>query len=134
MELREQNETYAEIGRKLIESEPIFEHIKNSKATICYLSSDAKKVSKGKRTLGQCEKIQSKYKWAIPCDFTITLFEPNIEGLTIEQIKMLIFHELLHVGIESTDEGEIYSIVPHDLEDFKEVIDRYGTEWAEPRF
>ena len=42
MELREQNETYAEIGRKLIESEPIFEHIKNSKATICYLSSDAK--------------------------------------------------------------------------------------------
>ena len=132
MDIREQNQEYAEIGEKLIQNEPIFEHIKESEATIGYLSSSHAKTNKGKKVLGQCERIQDKYKWAIPCDFTITLFEPNLEGLTEEQIEIVIFHELLHVGIERLGDGtELYSILPHDLEDFKEVIDRYGTEWAD---
>lgn len=136
MDNRKENKQYTEIGQKLIESEPIFEHIKNSGALICFLESDKKMTSKGKAVLGQCEKVQDKYKWAIPCDFTITLFTPNIAGLTDEQIKIVIFHELLHIGVEKIDDGtgyyeEKYTIVPHDLEDFKEVIDRYGTNWAE---
>lgn len=132
MDIREQSEKYAKIGVKLIQSEPIFNYIKESEVTIGFLSSEHKKVSKGKQVLGQCEKVQDRYKWAIPCDFTITLFEPNLEGLTDEQIEIVIYHELLHVGIERIGDGtEIYSIVPHDLEDFKEVIDKYGTDWAQ---
>ena len=42
-----------------------------------------------------------------------------------------MFHELLHVGIEPGPEGsEIYSVRKHDLEDFKLIIDKYGTEWS----
>ena len=42
-----------------------------------------------------------------------------------------MFHELLHVGIEPGADGdEIYTVRKHDLEDFKSIIDRYGTEWA----
>ena len=100
MDNRTQNEHYAEIGRKLIETEPALEDIKMSEATIAYLSSEHEMRSNGRPVLGQCEKIQPKYKWAIPCDFTITLFEPNIEDLTEEQIKIVLFHELLHVGIK----------------------------------
>ena len=123
-------EEYARIGAELIENEPELAYIRDSDVSIVYLSSDLKKRdSKVTETLGQCEKIQSKYKWGIPCDFTVTLFEPNIAGLTDEQIEILIFHELLHVGID--ENGKFFSN-PHDLEDFKVIVDRFGVDWARP--
>lgn len=124
------NERYAEIGAELIDSEQSLSYISDSEVTICYLSSPAKKTSNSKVVYGQCERVADKNKWAIPCDFTITVFEPNVEGFSDEQLKVLIFHELKHIGIEKRDDGtEKYSIVPHDLEDFREVIDRFGVDW-----
>lgn len=134
MDSRSINEHYAEIGMELIQNEEALTNIKISNATIVFLSSEHRKTNKGKLVLGQCEKVQEKYKWGIPCDFTITLFDPNLEGMTEEQIKIVIFHELLHVGIDFASDGsENYYIVPHDLEDFKLIIDRFGTEWADVR-
>lgn len=131
MDSRQINEHYAEIARELIDREPALESIKESQVTIAYLSSEHKKMSDGRKVFGQCEKVAAKYKWSIPCDFTITVFEPNIEGFTEEQIRILLFHELLHVGIELNDDGtETYSTKGHDLEDFKLIIDRFGTEWS----
>jgi hypothetical protein len=135
MDNRTINEHYAEIGMELIQTEESLLDIKNSDITIVYLSSDAKKMEKGNAVLGQCEKIADKYKWGMPCDMTITIFEPNIVGFTEEQIKILIFHELLHVGIGcNKDNSESYFVKPHDLEDFKEIINRFGTDWNEVRF
>ena len=132
MDSRQINEFYAEIGQELIDTEPSLEHILNSDAQIVYLSSNHKKKSGEKTVFGQCEKVQEKYKWSIPCDFTITVFEPNCVGFSEEQIRILLFHELLHVGIDIKEDGtESYSIKGHDLEDFKEIIDRFGTNWAE---
>ena len=126
------NEKYAEIGARLIESEDALIDIRNSQATIVYLSSDYEKTDKGRIVYGQCERVADKYKWGIPADFTITLFEPNIEGKSNEAIRRIILHELLHVGIEFKDDGtEAYSINPHDIEDFKMLIDRWGTDWVE---
>lgn len=131
MDKREINEKYAEIAHELIETEPELLDIKNSQATIVYLSSTQAKKDKDKLVGGQCEKVAEKYKWGIPADFTITVFEPNVEGFSDEQIKILLFHELLHVGIEfNADGSETYSIKGHDLEDFKLIIDRYGTDWS----
>lgn len=130
MDKREINERYAEIGQELIENEPALIDIKNSGATIVYLSSEHAKKDKDKLVMGQCEKVAEKYKWGIPCDFTITVFEPNIEGFSDEQIKILLFHELLHVGIGyNSENAESYYIKGHDLEDFKIIIDRFGTDW-----
>lgn len=39
-----------------------------------------------------------------------------------------LFELILQIG---TYNGEVYSIKKHDLEDFKVIIDRYGTEWSE---
>jgi predicted metal-dependent hydrolase len=131
MDNRTINEYYAEIGNDLIQMEDALVDILNSQVTIIYLSSEHRKISSGKKILGQCEKVADKYKWGIPCDFTITVFEPNVEGMSEEQLRMLIFHELLHVGIEYNADGtETYSIKPHDLEDFKLIIDRFGTDWS----
>lgn len=130
-ETRQINEHYAEIAHDLIEKEPSLASIRQSESTIMYLSSDKAKKSKGKLVFGECEKINPKYKWAIPCDFTITVYEPNACTLTEDQMRILLFHELLHVKIELNDEGqEKYGINPHDIEDFKEIIDRFGLDWA----
>lgn len=131
MDKRAINEKYAEIGAKLIEEEDVLVDIANSQATIVYLSSEHKKMNAGTTVFAQCEKVAEKYKWGIPADFTITVFEPNIEGFSDEQLRILIFHELLHIGIEFNEDGsESYTIRPHDLEDFKLIIDRFGTDWS----
>lgn len=127
MDRRKMNEEYQEIAKELIDTCPELEAVRESDLTIICLSSEAKKKKGDKMVLGQCEKVADKYKWGIPCDFTITVFEPNIVGFTDEQLHALLFHELLHIGIED----DRYFVKPHDLEDFKVIIDKYGTNWAE---
>jgi len=131
MDNREINREYAEIAADLIKNEPKLAHIRESQATIMYLSSEQEKKSSGKLVYGECEKVPDKYKWAIPCDFTITVFEPNVERFNTDQIRILLFHELLHVGIEYDGNEEIYSTIPHDIEEFREIIDRYGIDWSD---
>lgn len=131
MENRSINEEYSEIAANIIEEEESLIDVANSHATIVYLSSDKAKKGKDKIIHAECEKIADKNKWAIPCDFTITVYEPNCVGFTEEQMRILLFHELLHVGIEFKEDGtESYYVRPHDYEDFKIITDRYGTEWS----
>ena len=131
MDNRKINLYYTNIALELLMNEPSLQHIKESHAVIIYLESDYAKTSKGKLVFGQCEKIQDKYKWGIPADFTITVFEPNVEKFTEDQIRILLHHELLHVGIDKKADGsESYSIVDHDIEDFKLILDKYGTDWS----
>lgn len=130
MDHRTINEHYAEIAAELIDSEPSLAQIKNSTVGIVYLSSTQAKSKADKVVYGQCEKVAEKYKWGIPCEYTITVFEPNVVYFTEDQIRILLFHELLHIKIELGDDGvEKYGIRGHDLEDFKEIIDSYGTDW-----
>ena len=131
MDNRTISEEFADIAAEVIEQEESLVDIRNSQATIIYLTSENKKMSKGKVVCAECEKVPDKYKWSIPADFTITVFLPNVEGFTDEQKYILMFHELLHVGIVFNSDGsESYSTRPHNYEDFKEIIDRYGTDWS----
>lgn len=131
MDNRQINLKYTNIALELLMNEPSLQHIKESHAVIIYLESDYAKTSKGKLVFGQCEKVADKYKWGIPADFTITVFEPNVEKFTDDQIRTLLHHELLHVGIDKKADGsESYSIVDHDIEDFKLILDKYGTDWS----
>ena len=127
MDKRVISEEYAEIGEELIKNEEILSDITDNEISVIFLSSDLEKKSKGSRILGQCEKIPEKYKWGIPCDFTVTLFEPNIVGMSLEQIKILILHELMHIGVD----GDKLYCKNHDITDFKCIIDKYGTDWSE---
>lgn len=131
MENRTINEDYAEVAAQIIKEEPSLADIAKGHATIVYLSSDKAKSGKNKTVNAECEKVADKNKWAIPCDFTITVYEPNVTRFSKEQLRTLLFHELLHVGIEFDCDGkEKYFIRPHDYEDFKIITDRYGTDWS----
>jgi len=126
MDNRTINKEYQAIAQELIDERPELVDIRNSNVQILLLSSEAEKTSGGKIVHGQCEKVPQKYRWGIPCDFTITLFDKNNKDFTDDQLRILIFHELLHVGIGE----DSYYVRPHDLEDFKLIIDLYGTDWS----
>lgn len=129
MDCRSINNTYEEIGKELIETEEVLQDLKDSDVNIIFLSSEHRKKKAGMIVKGQCEKVAEKYKWGIPCDFTITIFEPNTVGMSDEQMRILILHELLHIGID----GDKYYVRDHDLSDFKYIIEKYGTDWSVPQ-
>ena len=129
-ETRYISDHYAELAQQLVDTEPSLAHIRDSDATICYLGSDNMKRSKGRTVFGECERVADKNKWAIPADFLVVVYEPNCEGMDDVHLSRLLFHELLHVGIgEDKDGNEVYSIVPHDMEDFRKCVDRWGVDW-----
>lgn len=126
MDRRTLSPEYSDIAWGLIDEMPELAYIKESDLTITFLSSEHRKKSKNKIVHAICEKVNEKYKWGIPADFTITVFEPNVAEFNEEQIRILLFHELLHIG----KVNDAWTVVPHDLEDFKLIIDKYGTNWS----
>jgi hypothetical protein len=126
-EERKVSEHYAAIAKAWIDSRDEFEHLKD--ASIIYLESDHRKKSKRKKVFGLCEKVQDKNKWAIPADFTITFYRPHMEKLSEWQQEIVVYHELLHVGFYGEDEP--MQTIPHDMEDFRQVIDMFGSHWDE---
>lgn len=133
MDKRTLKPEFEAMAAELIQSKEPLRNIRQSNVKIAFLESEHELKKAGKLVLGQCEKIAEKYKWAIPYDFTVTLFAPNIERLTDGQIRIVLYHELLHVGVEFDGNEEIYSIVPHDIEDFREIIGTYGLDWSETK-
>ena len=129
-ESRVPSDLYSQIGMDLIRTEESLRGIAESGATIVFLASDREKSSRGRTVYGECERVPDKWKWAVPCDFTVTVFEPNTERFTDGQIRILLLHELMHVGVESDGNEERYYVVPHDVEDFEEIIERFGTGWS----
>lgn len=130
-ETRVQSERYALIGRELIETEPALAPLRGSGARIAFLSSDGKRTSNGRAVMGRCERVPARFRWCVPYDFTVTVFEPNVQTLDEFQLRTLLLHELLHAGVDVLEDGtERYRIVPHDVEDFREVVERFGLDWA----
>ena len=130
MENREISDEYKHIGEELILTAPELDAIRESTVSLVFLKSDFEKKSKGKTIYGECEKIPGKYRWAIPYDMAIIIYEPNVERFTKEQLRILMLHELMHVGIKEDGNEDTYYVVPHDVEDFRAIIDKYGLDWS----
>lgn len=127
-ETRYINDEYNEIAEDVINEFPELEYLRGGDIQIIVLSIDATPKQNGRIVHGVCEKVPSKNKWAIPCDFTIAIYDANNVEFSDEQLRILIFHELLHVGVD----GDKLYVKKHDVEDFAPIIDRYGAHWSEP--
>lgn len=88
----------------------------------------AKMQNKVKKVLGECKKMTPLEKLFCPFDFLIIIYEPNCEGLNGDQMRTLLWHELNHVGID--EDGEPF-IVPHDVEEFNDIIYEKGLYWTD---
>lgn len=126
-EIREISEKYQLLANELINTIPGLEYIKDVRPTITVLESEYPKKKQGNIVFGLTEKVSSKNMWAVQSDFTITIYTENIKKFHFdeEQERILMYHELLHIGI---DDGRYYT-KPHDLEDFREIVDQYGAFW-----
>ena len=119
------DDTLAALGKKVIENHPEFDALRYCR--IGYLYADKEKKSKNKTVYADTEKLSDKMKALAPYDFVITFYEPSCRSLTPDRMEILMYHELRHVGYDATE--ETCSIIPHDLEDFKDIVDKYGTDW-----
>lgn len=122
---------YMYIAKRLIRELPEFRDLREAGVKVAYLRSQKEKVKNHKVIFAECCKVEDKYSWCCRYDFFIVIYEPNIIDFSEEQLEILIRHELHHIGIDYTDSGLKYYVVPHDVEEFWEIINEFGLEWSE---
>ena len=101
-------------------------HLDNAECRIAYQYSDQEKKNRDKVVYADTETIKDKLKVFCPYDFLITFYEPNCDGLDDEHLKRLMYHELKHVGFEGDNK---FRVIPHDLEDFRDCVSKWGIDW-----
>lgn len=125
------NRTYRTIAERMIRTEPIFENLRDYPIKIGYISCSKAKTKQNKIIHAECIKVKPEYRWMIPYDFMIVVYEPNVAHMNDEQIRILLQHELQHIGIDFEGTEPRLYIVPHDIEDFENILRDHGLNWSE---
>ena len=99
--------------------------------SIAYLFKNREMFSKGRCVLATAEKTSAKVKaLSEPAgyDFVIIVSYPTWLNLTSKQRSAVVDHELTHCFVEENDDtGEATTkILPHDVDEFEEIIRRHG--------
>jgi len=113
------------LGEKLISAMPELHIIPDYEVRIGYVRSYDAKRDKGRQINADCRKINGTYTAYLPFDFIVTFYEPNVYHMTENQKKILMLHELRHIGIGERG----FRIENHDVEDFRDILERFGIEW-----
>ncbi len=123
----EKNNDLRLLANKIMRKYPEFDFIKDWNIKIGYVVSQEKKSGE-KVTYADCRKVPEVYRAYLPYDFVITFYERNTELLNENQKKILMLHELRHIGIGPRG----IRVAPHDIEDFSSILERYGLNWDGP--
>lgn len=115
------------LAEQIIKRFPEFGIIREFNIKIGYVVSQERKRGE-KITYADCRKVQEVFKAYLPFDFIITFYERNTGLLSENQQKILMLHELRHITLG--EKG--LKIRPHDIEDFKDILETYGLDWNEP--
>lgn len=111
-------------------------HLQDARIEYVFSSTVSKKG--GKEVWGTMRKITSLTAYlggtkneqdngATGPFFVMTISKPVWEELDSTKKKALVDHELCHAFVKLDEEGEAkLDIVPHDLEEFKAIVERYG--------
>lgn len=114
------------LATKVIANRKDLKRLDTPECRVAYLYSDKEKKSHGKAVYADTEKVSEKVKTLTPYDFIVTFYRPSCAGLSAEKMEILMHHELKHIGFEP---GKPCYIVPHDVEDFSDIIDEHGMNW-----
>lgn len=89
----------------------------------------------GRLVLGKCRKNSEIDFKLMDFDFVILLNKEAWEKLQDNQRRALLDHELCHAGVEEDEDGLViedkdgrskWRIRKHDLEEFREIVERHG--------
>jgi hypothetical protein len=120
----EPNRELKRLADKIIEKFDELHFINEYGIKIGYVLSQEKPAGT-KIKYADCEKLKTKYQAWLPYDFMITFYEPNTELLNENQKKILMLHELKHIGIGERG----LKLEEHDIEDFAKILQSYGILW-----
>jgi hypothetical protein len=115
------------LGEKVIKAMPELSIIPEFNIKVGYVRSYETKQAKGKQINADCRKVNGTYTAYLPFDFIITFYEPNMGYMNENQKKILMLHELKHIGLGERG----LRIENHDVEDFKDILYRFGIDWNE---
>lgn len=118
-------EDLRDLAEEVIAKRPELGIIHDFNIRIAYLRSYEAKQAKGRRVNADCQKVSGAYTAFLPYDFIITFYEPNMNYMNENQIKILMLHELKHIGIGERG----LRIENHDIEDFADILAHYGLDW-----
>lgn len=133
---------------ELVKSCPEFEHLRDHGPSVAFLFRVGEWKEQGRTILGTCSMptVQGRHRplfaWMleqvvgfIP-DFLFTFNRDWWEQATERQREILTFHEMEHAGQAKDIFGEprfsratgepVWTITPHDVEEFTSVVRRYG--------
>ena len=116
-----------ELGNKVIDKFERLHFIRDYEIKIGYVRSYEKKRTVNGITFGSCMKVNDIFKAYLPFDFIVTFYDPNIDTMNDNQLKILMLHELSHIGIGERG----FKINPHDIQDFYRILRDYGLDWNE---
>lgn len=125
-EVCEKSKELRELGRRVIRDRPDLAWIRECRVRIGYAMSSKQKTKDDRIIFAECYKVKPLWQAFIPYDFVIVFYEPNTMMMDNQQQEILMYHELLHIGME--DNGSL-KIRPHDIEDFRVILDEYGMDW-----
>lgn len=124
----ESAEDLKELAESVIDEHPNeLGFIRDMEIEIGYVRSYIRKIKDGCVVYADTEKTKHKYLAFLPFDFVITFYEPNVALLNDEQKRILMWHELRHIGIG--EKG--FKVMPHEIEDFFSIIEKHGLHWAD---
>lgn len=122
------NDAYRPIAAALVKKYPEISHIKTNEILfIDNVSGTGSTLDKKKRA--QIGKIPSKWQEIIQqmtgrsFHYFMELFKMNVYEMSQEQIIALIYHELRHIDLDG-------DLKHHDLEDWTEMLEKLGPDWA----
>lgn len=104
---------------------PKLQHLADD-CTIAFQWCSKDKTKNGKTVFADTHKVSDKVKAFVGFDYIMT-FYPIAQELNKIGLERLMKHELLHIRTD----GEKFGLNPHDCEDFREMIEAYGFDWAQ---
>lgn len=114
------------MGDRVRKAHPDLDWLREVKVRIGYAMSSREKTKDERIVFAECHKVKPLYQAFIPYDFLIVFYEPNAMLMNDAQQEILMYHELLHIGM---DDNGYLKIRPHDVEDFRVILDEYGMDW-----
>lgn len=115
------------LAEKIIKKFSEFSIIREWNIKVGYVISNETKGGE-KTVFADCRKVPTVYKAYLPFDFIITFYEQNTGMLNENQLKLLMYHELSHITMGERG----LKLRPHDIEDFSNILAKYGLDWNEP--
>lgn len=135
------------IAARLVDAEPLFEHLKQGEASLLFLMRGDERRKTGKMLLGSIAlpawkgELGAVATWMMVrlCDglpdYVMILDAHFWAQASPMQREALVYHELCHTEQARTPDGElkftadglpVWGMRAHDLEEFNEVVARYG--------